>query len=40
MIGFGGKLSDEEIRSIIAFIKSRWSDPHKNYQAERSGYQQ
>jgi len=40
MMGFGGKLSDDEIRAIIAFIKSKWSEPHKKYQAERNQYQQ
>ena len=40
MMGFGEKLSDEEIRAIIAFIKSKWSEPHKEYQAERNRYQQ
>jgi len=40
MMGFGGKLSNDEIRAIIAFIKSKWSEPHKKYQAERNQYQQ
>jgi mono/diheme cytochrome c family protein len=40
MIGFQGKMSDEEIQAVLNFIKSRWSEPHRDYQAERSRYQQ
>jgi mono/diheme cytochrome c family protein len=40
MGGFEGKLSDAEIQAVLNFIKSTWSEPHKDYQAERSRYQQ
>jgi mono/diheme cytochrome c family protein len=40
MIGFGDKLSDDEIRTVIAYIRSRWSESHRKYQAERNRYQQ
>ena len=26
MAGFRGKLSDDEIKAVLAYIKSRWSD--------------
>ena len=32
MIGFGNKLSDKEIDSILAYIKSFWSEEHYEYQ--------
>jgi mono/diheme cytochrome c family protein len=36
MIGFADKLSDEEIRAIIAFIKSSWPQKHRQYQEQRN----
>jgi mono/diheme cytochrome c family protein len=39
MIGFEGKLSDEEIRAVINFIKSTWSTRYRDYQAERNRFQ-
>lgn len=40
MVGFQGKISDEEIQAVISFMKSTWSTPHRDYQAERNRYQQ
>lgn len=40
MIGFDGKMSDEEIRAVIGFIKSIWSEAHRAYQADRTRYGQ
>jgi mono/diheme cytochrome c family protein len=40
MVGFQGKMSDEEIQAVISFMKSTWSTPHRDYQAERNRYQQ
>jgi mono/diheme cytochrome c family protein len=34
MPAFGDVLSDAEIRDVIAFIKSRWSDRERSYQRE------
>jgi mono/diheme cytochrome c family protein len=34
MIGFGDQLSDEEIRAVLAFIKSRWPEKLRNRQAD------
>jgi mono/diheme cytochrome c family protein len=39
MPGFAGKLSDEQIRAIIVYIKSKWSEPHRKYQEERNQFQ-
>lgn len=36
MPGFGDQLSDEEIRSVLAFIKSTWPERLRAVQAERS----
>lgn len=36
MPGFGGSLSDEEIWSVLAFIKSRWSPRNREIQEQRS----
>jgi mono/diheme cytochrome c family protein len=36
MIGFANKLSDDEIRAIIAFIKSTWPQKHRQYQEQRN----
>jgi mono/diheme cytochrome c family protein len=36
MPGFGDQLTDDEIWAVIAFIKSRWSPPVRQRQAERS----
>lgn len=36
MVGFAGKMSDEEIRAVIAFIKSTWSQQSKEYQEQRN----
>ena len=33
MPGFAGVLSDEEIRAILAFIKSTWPERQRGYQA-------
>ena len=32
MIGFGDKLSDKEIDSVLAYIKSFWSKENYEYQ--------
>ena len=37
MPGFQGVLSDEEIRAVLAFIKSTWPEREREYQARRSG---
>ncbi|MDF1587438.1 c-type cytochrome [Marinimicrococcus flavescens] len=34
MPGFGGVLSEEEIRAVLAFIKSGWPERERAYQAE------
>ena len=34
MPGFAGKLSDAEIRAVLAFIRSRWSDEVRRLRAE------
>jgi mono/diheme cytochrome c family protein len=36
MPGFGDVLSDEEIRAVLAFIKSIWPERERAYQAEMS----
>ncbi|OQM75698.1 c-type cytochrome [Manganibacter manganicus] len=36
MQGFGEMLSDEEIRAVLAFIKSTWPERERAYQAEMS----
>lgn len=36
MTGFGNVLSDEEIRAVLAFIKSTWPERERAYQAEMS----
>jgi mono/diheme cytochrome c family protein len=36
MPAFAGVLSDEEIRAVLAFIKSTWPKRERNYQAARS----
>ena len=36
MPGFAGVLSDEEIRAILAFIKSTWPERDRGYQAALS----
>jgi mono/diheme cytochrome c family protein len=36
MPGFGGILGDEDIRAILAFIKSTWPERERAYQAEMS----
>lgn len=36
MPGFGGTLTDAEIRAIIEYIKSTWPARERQYQAERS----
>jgi mono/diheme cytochrome c family protein len=33
MPGFGGTLSDEEIRAVLAYIASRWSERARAHQA-------
>lgn len=37
MPGFGERLSDDEIRAVIAFIKSTWPPRVRQRQEERSG---
>ena len=32
MMGFGDKLNDQEIKSVLAYIKSFWSNEYYNYQ--------
>jgi mono/diheme cytochrome c family protein len=34
MPGFGGILTDAEMRSILAYIKSTWPERERQYQAE------
>lgn len=36
MPAFENVLSDDEIRSILSYIKSTWPERERNYQAERS----
>jgi mono/diheme cytochrome c family protein len=36
MPGFGGVLSDEEIWSVLDYIKSTWSGRNRDYQRDRS----
>lgn len=36
MPGFGGILGDEDIRAILAFIKSKWPERERAYQAQMS----
>ncbi len=36
MPAFGGVLSDAEIRAVLAFIKSRWPERERAFQAEIS----
>jgi hypothetical protein len=36
MPAFGGSLSDDEIRAILAFIKSTWPKTEREYQRARS----
>ncbi|MDQ3547441.1 MAG: hypothetical protein M3439_01365 [Chloroflexota bacterium] len=33
---FGDVLSDQEIQAVIDYLKSRWSDEHRRFQAEES----
>jgi mono/diheme cytochrome c family protein len=40
MVGFEGKMSDPEIKAVINFIKSTWSEAHRAYQADRTRYGQ
>jgi mono/diheme cytochrome c family protein len=37
MPGFAGKLSDAEIRAVLAFIRSRWSDEVRRLRAQMLG---
>jgi mono/diheme cytochrome c family protein len=37
MPGFGDRLTDEEIRAVLAFIKSTWPARIRRLQEERSG---
>ena len=34
MLAFGGKLSDQEIRAVLAYIESRWSPEVRKRRAE------
>ncbi|WP_324617742.1 c-type cytochrome [Microvirga pudoricolor] len=36
MPAFAGVLSDEEIRAVLAFIKSTWPEKEREYQAART----
>ncbi|ATU94621.1 c-type cytochrome [Phyllobacterium zundukense] len=36
MPGFGNVMSDDEIRAVLAFIKSTWPERERQYQAEMS----
>ena len=36
MPGFEGVLSEDEIRAVLAFIKSTWPEKEREYQAARS----
>jgi mono/diheme cytochrome c family protein len=36
MPGFGDVLRDDEIRAVLAFIKSTWPERERAYQAEMS----
>ncbi|RUV18845.1 MULTISPECIES: cytochrome c [unclassified Mesorhizobium] len=36
MPGFGNVLTDEEIRAVLAFIKSTWPERERAYQAQMS----
>jgi mono/diheme cytochrome c family protein len=36
MPGFAGILGDEDIRAILAFIKSKWPERERAYQAQMS----
>lgn len=37
MPGFGGQLSDDQIRAVLAFIKSEWPEEIRARQEERHG---
>ena len=37
MPAFGGVLSDQEIRAILAYIKSTWPDEQRSFQNSKSG---
>jgi hypothetical protein len=37
MPGFEGVLTDEELRYVLAFIKSTWPEREREAQARRSG---
>ena len=36
MPAFGDKLSDSEIRAVIAYFKSLWTEEHRQYQVEET----
>jgi mono/diheme cytochrome c family protein len=36
MPAFAGVLSDEEIRAVLAFIRSTWPEKEREYQAART----
>lgn len=36
MLGFGNVMTEEEIRAVLAFIKSTWPQQERQYQAEMS----
>jgi len=40
MIGFEQKMLDGEIRAVLGYIKSTWSEQHRQYQADRNQYLQ
>ncbi|WP_034855715.1 c-type cytochrome [Sinorhizobium sojae] len=40
MPGFGSVMSDDEIRAVLAFIKSVWPEQERQYQAEMSRREQ
>jgi mono/diheme cytochrome c family protein len=39
MPGFGGVLSDAEIRAVLAFIKSTWPDRERGFQESQSRFE-
>ena len=39
MPAFGGVLSDDEIRAVLAFIKSTWPEQERAYQAEMTHWE-
>jgi mono/diheme cytochrome c family protein len=40
MIGFGDKMSDDELRAVIEYIKSTWPQRQRDHQEQRNQVQQ